>query len=674
MKLSNVAFLTLAALVAQDSVGEARSIPESLLSSSSGIIPAIDSKSDWIENLISQHIPSVSMPEMVMIQEFSPLRSQSTSDQGLILASAIQPLTPSNAFSQSNQQKLNQVLSRTWLALLVETFSDQNNLSSEVNLTLDDTNLAQKISPNDESESDFNRTITLLNSLLIIGILSPVITMAFFWLVRRLVIRELVTEANRGLNRVDGLEEQMAQSRHQSQQQAQQLEAQIKVTQDSINFLTQEASASQASIEELKQLQLNLIESLHKLKSDFKSKDHSNLIQFPGANNSHNNLPKRNQLNSNFPSEFDWSFQFNSSPDLIADDYLKQGEALNNDKRYSEALISFEKAAKMNPNLEEAWYNQGNILVRLNRYNEALKAYEKVVQIHPQKYEAWYNRGNVLVKLKRYSEALESYDHALAIQPNDDEAWHNRGALLRKFKRYDEALTSYDKALEIQPNKYETWHNRGNVLGKLKRYEEAIISYDRAITIDAGKREVWLNRAVALCKLKRYEQAIASFEQAIGLDPTSPELWNMRASLLHQLGRYSEAIDSFENAIEHQPNCYEAWLGKGSVLVQLKQYSEALETYEKAITIQPEASEAWRHKGLLFEKLEQYPDAIAAYDQAIKLQPNDAEAWRFRGALLSKLKNYQEAISSLGKAISIQKELRSVKITATTDPTSASNN
>lgn len=671
MKLSNVALLTLAALVAQDSIGEASSIPETFLSGSSGIIPAIDHRSDFIENLASQYTPSVSMPEMLTVQEFSPLRSQSGSGRELIAASAVSPLTSSSQFSQSNQQKLNQILSRTWLALLVETFSDRHNLSSEVNLTADAT-LAQKFGSNDDSESDFNRTITLLNSLLIIGILSPLVTMGFFWLVRRLVIRELVAEANRGLNRVDGLEEQITQSCHQSQEQAQQLEIQIKATQESIDFLKQEASASQASIEQLKELQLNLIENLNKLQSNFQAKEQSNLIHFPG---SHKGQVSNSNLNShNLPSEFDWNFQFNSSPDFIADDYVKQGEALANEQRYGEALISFEKATKMNPNLEEAWYNQGNILVRLNRYKEALDAYENVVRLNPKKYESWYNRGNVLVKLKRYSEALESYNNALAIQPNDDEAWHNRGALLRKFKRYDEALVSYDKALEIQPDKYETWHNRGNVLGKLKRYEEAIISYDRAITIDAGKREVWLNRAVALCKLKRYEQAIASFEQAIGLDPTSPELWNMRASLLQQLGRYSEAIDSFNQAIEYKPDCYDAWLGKGSVLVHLKQYSEALTTYEQAIVLQPEASEAWRHKGLLFEKLEQYPDAIAAYDRAIQLQPNDAEAWRFRGALLSKLKNYQEAISSLGKAISIQKELRSVKVASSPEATPVSNN
>ncbi|WP_413166934.1 tetratricopeptide repeat protein [Capilliphycus salinus ALCB114379] len=672
MKFSNVAFLTLAALIAQDSMSEASSVAEARVSTPSGIIPETNPQIDRIETNTSLLEPSVSTPEMLMVQEFSPSISASKTGE-LIVASAVQPLSGSAQFSPSSQQKFSQVLSRTWLALLVETFSNRSRLSSNVNLATANTILAQDINPNEETDSEFNHTITLLNSLLIVAILSPVITMGFFWLLRRLVIREFVAEANRSLNRVDGLEEQINYSSEQSKQLAQELELQIKATQDSIDFLKQEASASRASIDQLKELQLNLIENLQKLQSDFKTQEKSNVIQFTSARNRYN-YSNNHQLQSPTSAELEEIFQFDSSPDFIADDYLKQGEALANENRYGEALNCFEKAVKLNSNLEEAWYNQGNILVRLSRYTEALKAYEQVVKIHPDKYEAWYNRGNVLVKLKRYSEALESYDRALAIQPNDDEAWHNRGVLLRKFKRYNEALFSYDKALAIQENKYETWHNRGNVLGKLKRYEEAINSYDRAITIDAGKREVWLNRAVALCKLKRYDQALASFEQAIGLDPTSPELWNMRGSLLQQLGEYSEAIASFETAISHQPNCYEAWLGKGTVLVQLKQYSEALSTYEQAIEIKPEASEAWRHQGLLLEKLERYPDAIAAYDEAIKLQPNDAEAWRFRGALLSKLKNYQEAISSLGKAISIQKELRTVKIAATTDPTSASNN
>ncbi|MEL7038106.1 MAG: tetratricopeptide repeat protein [Cyanobacteria bacterium J06592_8] len=673
MKLSNVAFFTLAALVAQDSVSEASPLPETPFSSSPSQVLETDRHINEIQTVSLQPTTSVSQPETFSVQEFSPSRSQSTANQ-VIVASAIPALTSASQIPSLNQQKLNQVLDQTWLALLVETFSSrrERRLSSNINIAATNPSLIAQASSDTQVNSDFNHTITLLNSLLIIAILSPIITVAFFWFARRLVIRELVTEANRSLNRVNGLEDKITASCHQSQQIAQELKLQIKVAQESINFLKTEASASQASIEQLKQLQLNLLQSVQKLESNFKSnlqtREQSNLIQFPVPDNQ--NLDQTPQLKQ----DYEGGFQFNSSPNFIADDYLKQAEGLANEQRYPEALSALKKATQMNPNLEEAWYSQGNILVRLSRYTEALSAYEKVVEIHPDKYEAWYNRGNVLVKLKKYSEALESYNQALSIQPNDDEAWHNRGVLLRKFKRYKDALLSYDKALEIQPNKYETWHNRGNVLGKLKRYEEAIISYDRAITIDAGKREVWLNRAVALCKLKRYEQAIASFEQAIGLDPNSPELWTMRGSLLQQIGQYSEAIASFENALHHHPDYYEALLGKGSVFVQLKQYSEALTIYKKAIEIQPDTSEAWRHQGLLFEKLEQYSDAINAYDRAIKLKPNDAEAWRFRGALLSKLKNYPEAISSLGKAISIQKELRSVKTITSPEVTSASKN
>ena len=663
MKFSNVAFLTLAALIAQDSMSEASSFPEVRLSNDSGLA-ATNSKIDQVTAHLLPAIPSVSLPEMFGVPEFSPSISPSISPpaggENLLATGAVKPLISASKISPSSQQKLHRVLERTWLALLVETFSDRN-LSSEVNFANSNAAVAPEIGPSEETDSEFNRTITLLNTLLIIAILSPAITMAFFWLVRRLVIRELVTEANRNLNRVDSLEEKITESGEQFQHCSQELQEQIKAVQGAIDFLKQEASTSQVSLQELKDLQLNLLATLEKIESSVRPSQPSNLIPFPAQRADESNS-KKAQFNPAFTPEIDWDFRLNYSADFIAEDYLRKGEVLAEERRYSEALAAFEKAVELNPNLEEAWYNKGNILVRMSRNTDALNAYEKLVKMHPEKSEVWYNRGNVLVKLKRYSEALESYDRALEIQPNDDEAWHNRGVLLRKFKRYGEALASYERALEIQPNKYETWHNRGNVLGKLKRYEEAIVSYDRAITIDAGKREVWLNRAVALCKLKRYEQAIASFEQAIGLDPTSAELWSMRGSLLQQLGQYSEAMDSFENAIQYKPNCYEAWLGKGSVLVELQQYLEALDAYEKAIELQPEASEAWRHRGQLLEKMERYSDAIAAYDQAIKLQPNDAEAWRFRGALLSKLKNYQEAISSLGKAISIQKELRSVKM------------
>ena len=49
----------------------------------------------------------------------------------------------------------------------------------------------------------------------------------------------------------------------------------------------------------------------------------------------------------------------------------------------------------------------------LKRYDEALVAYDRALALEPELDNAWYGRGNVLRELKRYDEAIEAYDRAL---------------------------------------------------------------------------------------------------------------------------------------------------------------------------------------------------------------------------------------------------------------------
>ncbi|NJO45929.1 MAG: tetratricopeptide repeat protein [Oscillatoriales cyanobacterium RM2_1_1] len=511
MKLSTATLLTLATVVAQDNPGEAQAVviddlPDLSLTS----VQADDTQP--IMATVSP--PTVSPPELILSQGFT-----------------------SDGFTSD--------------------YSISDNTNSEPIAQLDAVATA---------EDQLNLTVILLNCLLLVATLCPILTMTFFWLIRRSVVRELVQEVGHQLNQVEDLEKHLRTSHQRSKRLVKELELKIGAAQKSIEFLNREAAASKVAMTEIKSLQEQFIQQIQTILQDVhlskekalqkieivvnsgvesaqdqpeanpdiengnpprrkgaldSSLDSSALSlqqfagqqetsqapQSPNADLSDPTPTKTTVTNSSdseaqspsvnppqFPSEQaldlsgeDFSqalgngFSVHSQPAFIADDYLKQGEALMNEKRYSQAISTFQKALKLNPKFDLAWYCQGNAFVRSKAFPEALKAYNNVLKLQPNKSEAWYNRGNVLVRLKRYGEALESYNRALKIQPNDDEAWHNRGVLLRRFKRYAEAVESYDRALAIQPNKYETWHNRGNALGKLQQNEEAVASYDRAI-------------------------------------------------------------------------------------------------------------------------------------------------------------------------------------------------
>ena len=75
----------------------------------------------------------------------------------------------------------------------------------------------------------------------------------------------------------------------------------------------------------------------------------------------------------------------------------------------------------------EAYNNRGNALQDLKRFEEALASYDKALAIRPDYAEAYSNRGIALQDLKRFEEALASYDKAIALKPDYAEAFNNRG-------------------------------------------------------------------------------------------------------------------------------------------------------------------------------------------------------------------------------------------------------
>jgi len=174
--------------------------------------------------------------------------------------------------------------------------------------------------------------------------------------------------------------------------------------------------------------------------------------------------------------------------------YYRQGVYLLNKNRYGEALNTFDRALKINPNYEEAYDGACWSLYGLERYNEALFYCDKAVEIKPDYYQAWRHRGSVLNRLGRYQEALESNDISIEFAPEYYHAWNGRCWALNNLQRYREALKGCDRAIEIKPDYEWAWNNRGRALEGMGRYWEAIASFDKVIEINPNNQTAINNR------------------------------------------------------------------------------------------------------------------------------------------------------------------------------------
>jgi tetratricopeptide (TPR) repeat protein len=98
---------------------------------------------------------------------------------------------------------------------------------------------------------------------------------------------------------------------------------------------------------------------------------------------------------------------------------------------------------------KEQWLNEGIALENLKRYDEALVAYEQANRLDPNFASAYNGKGVALENLKRYQEALAAYEQAIRLDPNYATAYRGKGLTLDKLGKSREAKQAYDKARQL---------------------------------------------------------------------------------------------------------------------------------------------------------------------------------------------------------------------------------
>jgi len=144
---------------------------------------------------------------------------------------------------------------------------------------------------------------------------------------------------------------------------------------------------------------------------------------------------------------FDRAFALIEDPDAtLLNDY---GTALNDVRRYNEALDAFDRAIALDNNVPDFWFNKGNVLNNLGESEQSLTAYQRAVSMEPS--PLGYNHiGLLYLKLQDYENALKSFDSALNLNSRLSDVWTSKAQALYHLARYQEALQAVESALAIE--------------------------------------------------------------------------------------------------------------------------------------------------------------------------------------------------------------------------------
>ncbi len=129
--------------------------------------------------------------------------------------------------------------------------------------------------------------------------------------------------------------------------------------------------------------------------------------------------------------------------------YIRQGNSLYNEKRFSEAEVAYRKALEENAASETAMYNLATSLIRQagsadpNSGNNPMQEASSILQNLAQSAQnasisekAFYNMGNMAFNQQQYDQAINMYKGALRKNPDNDKAREN--LRLAQLKRQEQ--------------------------------------------------------------------------------------------------------------------------------------------------------------------------------------------------------------------------------------------
>jgi len=114
-------------------------------------------------------------------------------------------------------------------------------------------------------------------------------------------------------------------------------------------------------------------------------------------------------------------------------------------------------------NLALALSDKGKIEQAMIHYNEAIHLKPDIVLLYN-------NRGNLYTKLGHYQMAVEDFNKAICFEPDDVYVYNNRGIAYSELGQYQRAIEDFNEAIRLKPDYAKAYNNRALVYFNQKNF------------------------------------------------------------------------------------------------------------------------------------------------------------------------------------------------------------
>jgi adenylate cyclase len=187
------------------------------------------------------------------------------------------------------------------------------------------------------------------------------------------------------------------------------------------------------------------------------------------------------------------------APDL-ADAHVARGFALSLHRRYDDAEQHFEAAARINPNLYDAYYYFGRTCFARGHIERSADLFRKAAEVRQEDFQSLFLLGQSLRMLGRRDEghavnrdSILRAERVLALNPLDGRVLSLGSGALQEDGQLERAFEWAHRSLELYPDDMSALLNSACLKIKAGMRDEALDLLERAFRGSRGKRD-WIER------------------------------------------------------------------------------------------------------------------------------------------------------------------------------------
>lgn len=174
---------------------------------------------------------------------------------------------------------------------------------------------------------------------------------------------------------------------------------------------------------------------------------------------------------------------------LKANKHFKLANKYFTEEKFKKAIVEYEAALKLNPELKAAFYYLGSSYVSVYKPgddsdknkelgNKATEYLQKALDLDPQNKDIIQSLGDINDKMRNFEQAEKYYMQIQKFTPNDPASYYNLAGFYNNNAKYDKAIDMYERRIALDPADPEGYLYLAGFYQDKRKWDDAIKNHE----------------------------------------------------------------------------------------------------------------------------------------------------------------------------------------------------